>query len=129
MANAAAVTVDCNVKLPDEKDVPVTVSLESKGVGFVAFRMDLVQGETIIRTIIKDGTEDDLGKEFPLGNAEDLIGLVLVTRGSAGAAVAGPIELQNDFHFNDTVVSSDPAILNITQSVSSRVFRIRCLFQ
>jgi len=128
MANAGAVTVDCNVNLPN-KNIPVTVSLESKGVGFVAFRMDLVQGETIIKTIIENGTEDDLGKEFPLGNALALSGRVLVTRGSAGAAVAGPIELQNDFHFNDTVLSSDPAVIDITQTVSSRVFRIRCLFQ
>jgi hypothetical protein len=128
MANASAVTVDSKVDLPGG-GIPVTVSLEAKGVGFVAFRMDLVRGDTVIRKIVENGTEDDLGKEFPLGNANDLLGLVVVTRGSAGAAVAGPIELQNDFHFNDTIASSDPAVLDITQTASSRVFRIRSLFQ
>jgi hypothetical protein len=91
--------------------------------------MDLVRGDTITKTIIENGTEDDLGTEFSLGNAGALGGLVLVTRGAAGAAVAGTIKLRNDFHFGGTVVSSDPAVIDITQDVSSRPFRIRCAFQ
>jgi hypothetical protein len=91
--------------------------------------MDLVRGDTITKTIIEDGTEDDFGTEFSLGNAGDLGGLVLVTRGAAGAAVAGTVKLRNDFHFGGTVVSSEAAVIDITQNESSRPFRIRCAFQ
>jgi hypothetical protein len=127
MANADPVAVDCEVDLPDKK-VPVTVSLESDGVSFVAFQMDLVMGSNIIKPIHSGGTERDLGTEFPLEDARTLRGLVLVCRGFVGAAVASTIQLQCVFRFDGIEKPSKPAVITLTQTASSAVFRIRCLF-
>lgn len=119
--------VESEIDLPDEK-IPVTVALESRGVAFVAFQMDLVMDDSIVRNIVSGGTERDLGRNFALGNALGLRGLVLVCRGFVGAAVAGPIRLRCRFRFGSKKPASDEAVVTLTADASSGPFRIRCEF-
>jgi hypothetical protein len=127
MANTDSAFVESQVDLPDQK-IPVTVSLESNGVSFNAFEMDLVMDDTIVKNIKSGGTEEDLGQQFPLGNALALRGLVFVCRGYVGAAVAGPIRLQCFFRFAGSQLASKEAVANLTATSSSAPYRIRCEF-
>jgi hypothetical protein len=117
--------VESEIDLPDQR-IPVTVSLESDGVSFTAFQMDLVMDDTIVRNIKSGGTERDLGRDFPLGNALALRGLVFVCHGFVGATVAGKIRLRCAFRFNGTRRLSDEAGVELTETNSNGPFRIRC---
>jgi hypothetical protein len=127
MSNAGSPFVESEVDLPD-KTIPVTVSLESIGVAFATFRMDLVMGDTIARNVKLDGTHRDIGREFALGNALALRGLVLVTRGFVGAGAAGKIRMRCIFRFDSTQRDSAEAVVELTQGSSSGAFRIRSEF-
>jgi hypothetical protein len=127
MSNTKSAFVESEVDLPD-KTIPVTVSLESTGVSFATFSMDLVMGDSILRNIKSDGTHRDIGREFPLGNAIALRGLVLVTRGFVGAEAPGRIRLRCVFRFAATHADSAEAVVELTQGASSGAFRIRSEF-
>jgi hypothetical protein len=127
MANSDPAFVESEIDLPDHK-TPVTVALESKGVSFVAFQMDLVMDDAIVRNIVTGGTEEHLGKNFALGNALGLRGMVLVCRGFVGAAAAGTIRLRCVFRFDLKERVSDEAVVKLTSDSSSGPFRIRCEF-
>jgi hypothetical protein len=113
--------VEQPVDLPN-KQSPVSVSLESKGVSFIAFQLKLLLGNTLIRVIHEDGTESDLGRAFPLEDAVTLRGLTLVCKGVVGAAVATTIQLHCRFACDGQVFSSAVATAQITPSNTSVIF-------
>ena len=127
MSNAGSPFVDSQVDLPD-KTLPVSVSLEANGVASAIFQMDLVMGDTIVRNVKSDGSEQDIGRQFALGSALALRGLVLVTRGFVGSGGAGKIRLKCIFRFDSAQRDSAEAVVDLTQSSSSGPFRIRSEF-
>lgn len=122
------VVVDSVIDLPNTTD-PVTVSLEAKGVVFVAFAMELFLGTNPIKSIVKHASQHDLGKKFAAENAHTLLGLGFDCGGIVGAAVATNVDLHCEFHINGTKIASKIASIKLDAAQTHREFHLRCTFK
>ena len=123
----AITDVKTNIDLPTN-NIPVTVSLESDGVSFVSFVMELYLKKSLIRAIEPLGTEKKLGDKYSLEDAITLKGLTFSCRGVVGSTVPGTINLHCVFTCGDDVIRSGVAKMKITAASSSQIFRFTCPF-
>ena len=121
------IDVHTDIDLPNNAS-PVTVSLESVGVGSVAFLMELKLGNSRIKTIEDMGSSDDLGKPYELENAITLRGLSFSCRGVAASPVPSTIKLHCAFRCGNKVIKSGIADIEFTAGKTSQVFRFTCPF-